>query len=290
MSRQRRSISRVHPAAILLAGLIYAGAAWTGIAPAVVAPALAQETPPDFSANRAGWVSVGGEWSPLPDSPPAVKQDPARRYVPNNTGGQPTFRMADIDNPNLTQFAKDSLKKSNDEVLAGKPMWSRSSRCWATGPAFWLTPVQPMFFVQTSRQVLILAQHDNDVRRIYLNQPHSENPKPTWYGESVGRYEGDTLVVDTIGFNDKTFVDNFRTPHSEKLHMTERFRLVEGGKFLETEIVMDDPEVFLRPLHVTKRARRVEATIAEWRCAAGEMNNPFTAGADPLPVAEKPDF
>jgi len=285
MSGQRRSMSRVYPAAVLLAGLICAG-----IAPAVVAPALEQQAPPDFSTNRAGWVSVGGEWTPLPDSPPTVKQDPAHRYVPNNTGGQPTFRMADVNNSNLTQFAKDSLKKSNDDVLAGKPVWSRSSRCWATGPAFWLTPVQPMFFVQTPSQVLIMAQHDNDVRRIYLNQPHSENPKATWYGESVGHYGGDTLVVDTIGFNDKTFVDNFRTPHSEKLHMIERFRLVDDGKFLETEIVMDDPAVFLKPLHVTKRARRVEATIAEWRCAAGEMNNPFAEGADPLPVAEKPDF
>jgi hypothetical protein len=254
------------------------------------ATAAAQQGIPDFSAGRAAWVSVGGEWTPLPDSGATVKQDPAHRYVPNNTGGQPTFRVADVNNPNLTQFAKDWLKQANDDVFAGKPVWSRSSRCWATGPAFWLTPVQPMFFVQTPQQVLILAQHDNDVRRIYLNQPHSENPKPTWYGESVGHYEGDTLVVDTIGFNDKTLIDNFRTPHSDKLHMVERIRMVEDGKFLEIEILMEDPAVFLKPLHVTKRSRRVQSTLPEWRCAAGEMTNPFTDGADPLPVAEKADF
>jgi hypothetical protein len=75
----------------------------------------------------------------------------------------------------------------------------------------------------------MLHQHDNDVRRIHLNVPHSANVKPSWYGESVGHYEGDTLVVDTIGLNDKTFVDNFRTPHSDKLHVVERYRLVEGG-------------------------------------------------------------
>ena len=135
-----------------------------------------------------------------------------------------------------------------------------------------------------------IAQHDSDVRRIYLDVPHSESPKPSWYGESVGHYEGDTLVVDTIGFNDKTLIDNFRTPHSDKLHTIERISLVEDGKFLEIEILMDDPAVFLKPLHVTKRSRRVEATLPEWRCAAGEMNNPFTDGADPLPTAEKPDF
>jgi hypothetical protein len=281
MSEQLGNTSRHLLAAGLLAGLVCAGAA----------PALAQGTPPDFSANNAGWISVGGEWLPLPGSPPPVRQDPAHRYVPNNVGGQPTFRIADINNPNLTQFAKDSLKKTNDEVLSGKPMWSRSARCWATGvPAWLLTPAQPMFFIQTPQQVRMLAQHDNDVRRINMNVAHSANPKPSWYGESVGRYEGDTLVIDTIGLNDKTFVDNFRTPHSEKLHVVERLRLVEDGKFLEAEVVIDDPAVFLKPLHVTKRSRRVEAKLAEWRCAAGEMNNPFGYDVDPLPTATKADF
>jgi hypothetical protein len=251
----------------------------------------AQQGSPMFSGSDVGWVSVGGEWTPLPGSPPPVKQDPAYTYVPNNVGGQPTFRMADINNPNLTQFAKDALKKANEDVLAGKPMWSRSARCWATGvPAFLLTPVQPMFFIQTPRQVTIIAQHDSDVRRIYLDVPHSESPKPSWYGESVGHYEGDTLVVDTVGLNDKTFVDNFRTPHSEKLHVVERYRLTDGGKFLDTEILMDDPEVFLKPLHVTKRSRRVVANWSEWRCIDGEMNNPFANGADPLPIAQQADF
>jgi hypothetical protein len=273
------------PRHVLTAGLL-AGVFCIG-----VAPALPQQSPPDFSANNAGWISVGGEWTPLPGSPSPVTQDPTHRYVPNNVGGQPTFRIADVNNPNLTQFAKDQLKKANEEVLAGKPQWSRSSRCWATGvPAFLLTPAQPMFFVQTPQQVRMIAQHDNDVRRIYMNVPHSENPKPSWYGESVGHYEGDTLVIDTVGLNDKTFVDNFRTPHSDKLHVVERLRLIEGGRFLEAEVVIDDPAVFLKPLHVTKRSRRVDATLAEWRCAAGEMNNPFTEGADPLPVAEKAEF
>jgi hypothetical protein len=281
MSEQLGNTFRPSLIAGLLAGLLCAS----------IAPALAQQSPPAFSANNVGWISVGGEWIPLPGSPSPVKQDPAHRYVPNNVGEQPTFRIADINNPNLTQFAKDSLKKTNDDVLAGKPMWSRSSRCWATGvPAWLLTPAQPMFFIQTPQQVRMLAQHDNDVRRIYMNVPHSANPKPTWYGESVGRYEGNALVIDTIGLTNKTFVDNFRTPHSEKLHVVERLRLVEDGKFLEAEVLIDDPAVFLKPLHVTKRSRRVEANLAEWRCAAGEINNPFAEDADPLPTAAKPDF
>ena len=70
----------------------------------------------------------------------------------------------------------------------------------------------------------------------------------------------------------------------------ERFRLVEGGRFFQAEVLLEDLAVFLRPLRVTKRSRRVEANLAEWRCAAGEMNNPFAQDADPLPAAEKADF
>jgi hypothetical protein len=273
-------------ASFVLTLLVSAGAAQ--------APALVQKgAPPDFSSNNTAWVSIGTDWTAMPGSPSPVKQDPAYRYVPNNTGGQPTFRIADTNNPNLTEFAKASLKNTNDEVLAGKPMWSRSARCWATGvPGFLLTPAQPMYFIQTPRQVRILAQHDNDVRRIYLNVPHSEDVKPSWYGESVGHYEGDTLVVDTVGLNDKTFVDNFRTPHGEKLHVVERYRLIDGGNRLEVEVAMEDPAVFIKPLHVSHRWRRVLHQIEEWRCAAGESNNPFTFAhdIDPLPTAAKPDF
>jgi hypothetical protein len=280
MSEQFGNAYRHSFAAGLLAGLVCATAA----------PALAQGSPPNFSASNVGWIAVGTDWTAKPGSPSPVTQDPAHKYVPNNVGGQPTFRIANLNNPNLTQFAKDSLKKTNEAVLSGKPMWSPSARCRATGPAFLLTPAQPMFFVQTAKQVAMLHQHDNDVRRIHLNVPHSANVKPSWYGESVGRYEGDTLVIDTIGFTDKTFVDNFRTPHSEKLHTIERLRLVEDGKFIEIEAVIEDPAIFLKPLHVTKRSRRVEGGLAEWRCAAGEMNNPFADTSDPIPVAVKADF
>jgi hypothetical protein len=69
-------------------------------------------------------------------------------------------------------------------------------------------------------QVTMVFSGDEQVRRVYLDVPHSGHLKPSWYGESVGHYEGgDTLVVDTIGQNDKTFLDGFHTPHTEKLHV-----------------------------------------------------------------------
>ena len=92
-----------------------------------------------------------------------------------------------------------------------------------------------MHFVQGPKEVVMISSSFNDVRHIYLADKHSDNLKPSWYGESIGHYEGDTLVVDTIGLNDRTFVDGFETPHTTQLHVIERFHLIEDGKVLEVE-------------------------------------------------------
>ena len=268
----------------LMAGLLV-GAASTAQAQ------VATKAPPDFSAGNAGWVTIGTDWVALPGSPPPVTFDPAHPYVGNNTGKQPTFRVADIDNPNLTQFAKDALRKANDEVLRGKAMYARESRCWATGvPVFLLNPGGPTYWVQTPDRITMIWQMDHQVRHVYLNVPHSANPKPSWYGESVGHYDGDALVVDTIGQNTQTFIDNYRTPHSEQLHVVERYHLVQGGKTLQAEVTIEDPAVFIKPLQVMHRWRRMEGTIVESTCAEGEMANPFKQDVEPIPTASKSDF
>jgi hypothetical protein len=130
---------------------------------------------------------------------------------------------------------------------------------------------------------------DHQVRHIYLNVPHSANPKPSWYGESVGHYEGDTLVVDTVGQNTRTFVDNFRTPHSEQLHVVERYRLIDDNT-LEALVTIEDPAIFIRPVQVIHRWRRVQGPMTEQRCAEGEANNPFQHEAEPIPRADRADF
>ena len=98
----------------------------------------------------------------------------------------------------------------------------------------------------------------------YMNVPHSPDPKPSWYGESLGHYEGDTLVVDTIGQDTRTFVDNYRTPHSENLHVVERYHLVQNGNVLQADVTIEDPAVFVSPLRVVHR----------WRRVAGPMRGP----------------
>jgi len=269
---------------------------------AAILPALAADDSakniPDFMAGGMGWNSAG-QLTAVPGSPSPVVQDPKVKYVPNNVGGQPTWRVADINNPNLTQFAKDGLKKANDMVAEGFAMYNRTSRCWQPGAAVLNTSPGRTYFLQTPKEVYIIWQRDQIVRHVYLDVPHSANPKPSWNGESVGHYEGDTLVVDTIAQTTSSFVDLYRTPHSEKLHLIERYRLIEGGKALQVEMTFEDPIAFVQPWKATKRwekvttqptsAGNVTATYAEEiRCMDGEMVNPFNkeyaAKLEPLPT------
>lgn len=246
---------------------------------------------PDFSGGNTGWVSIGTDYVPVPGGPQPVTYDPAHRYVPNGSGAQPTFRVADINNPNLTEFARDGLKRSNDMVLAGFAMYACESRCWMTGvPTYLLNPAQPTFILQEPKKITMMWQMDQQVRHIYLDVAHSTAPKPSWYGESVGHYDGDTLVVDTIGQNTQTFIDNYRTPHSGRLHVIERFHLIEDGQKLQADITIEDPQALKQALHVVHHWRKVQGTMTESRCADGEMNNPFAQQAEPIPVAAKADF
>jgi hypothetical protein len=129
-------------------------------------------------------------------------------------------------------------------------------------------------------------------RHIWLNVPHSANPKPSWYGESIGRYEGDTLAVDTIGFNDKTFVDSYRTPHTDKLHVVERFRLTDNGNTLEVAFTVEDPGAFYQAYSGTRNRHRVvnpNNRLPEPDCSAAN-DDYFNIGLEPVPTAEKSAF
>jgi hypothetical protein len=255
-------------------------------------PAWAADAPPDFMQGGMGWNSAGG-MTPVAGSPDPVGQDPKVKYTGNNTGrqpdgsyDQPTWRYADLNNPNLTDFAKAGLKKANEMVDAGFALYNRTSRCWQPGVVGLNLSPGRTYFLQTPKEVRIIWQRDQIVRHVYLNVPHSANPKPSWNGESVGHYEGDTLVVDTIGQTTKSFVDLFRTPHSDKLHVVERYRMIEGGKALQVEMTIEDPVAFVKPWKITKRWEKTTALPTnmaevtatyneEIRCMDGESVNPL---------------
>jgi hypothetical protein len=152
------------------------------------------------------------------------------------------------------------------------------------------TVVQPIHILQTPTHVTMINEGGQEVRRIWLNVPHAANPKPTWYGDSVGNYEGgDTLVVDTIGQTTKTFVDPYLTPHTEQLHVIERYKLTDGGKAIDISIHVEDPGAFTTPWNAKQRFRRIDREWEEDICA--ENNADFLhCEVVPLPHADRPDF
>jgi hypothetical protein len=266
-----------------------------GLAFAAAAPQLAAEqggSIPDLSSNDAAWVLTNGDYIAVPGGPGPVHNDPAHPYVTNNvfraTGAQPSFRVADLGNPNIKPWAKEVMKRENDKVLAGKMPYSARSSCMPGGvPGFMnFAVVDPIHILQTPKVVTMIFSGDAQVRHVYLDVAHSANLKPTWYGESVGHYEGDTLVVDTIGLNDKTYVDNYRTPHSEKLHVVERYKLIDGGKTLQVTFRMDDPDTFYEPWSAINNFKRIEMPMHEEACAENNQN----VFDYHIPVASKPDF
>jgi hypothetical protein len=290
----RRNSATVSAAAVALTSL--------GIA---ILPAMAAEGPPNFAPNSVtAWVPVtyGDLYESPPDGPGPVTDDPAHPFVSNRefgaTGRQPTFHIADLSNPILQPWTREELRKRNEHILSGKPGYSVQASCIPLGvPAFLIHPVQPLYFIQTPTKVFLINQEDLETRRVYLNVAHSASVTPSWYGESVGHYEGDTLVVDTIGLNLKTFMDNFRTPHSDRLHVVERFRMINGGSELEATIHVQDEGAFTTPWKAIQRWRRVEAgapgffpPLYERFCPDGQQTDFFNQETDPVPQADKPDF
>jgi hypothetical protein len=257
-------------------------------------PRLAAEqgaSSPDFSSNDAAWVFGLGDYIAIPGEPNPTRNNPAHPYVSNNEfrarGAQPTFRIADLSNPNIKPWAKEIMKQENDKALSGGMPYSARASCMPSGvPAFIMAAVEPIHFMQTPKQVTMIFSGDAQVRRVYLDVPHSANIKPSWYGESVGHYEGDTLVVDTIGLNDKTFIDNYRTPHTAKLHVVERYKLIDDGKTLQVTFRVEDPDTFYQPWSAIGKLRRVQMPMHEEACAENNQNL-FDYH---IPVANKSDF
>ena len=242
------------------------------------------------------WMEAGDEFTLPPSGAGPITNDPRYPYVDNGrarrTNGQPTYRVADLSNPILQPGAREQMRKANEDVIAGHVPFRPRERCYPAGvPGFVVyTLVMPFYFLQTPREVTIVNEGGPEIRHVFMNVPHSKNAIPSWYGESVGHYEnGDTLVVDTIGITTKSFVDNYRTPHTEKLHVVERFRKIDGGKGLEDLITVDDPGAFTMPWSAVQRFRIADRTLVENICAENNYAF-FDYGVAPLPQAARSEF
>jgi hypothetical protein len=114
------------------------------------------------------------------------------------------------------------------------------------------------FIVSPGRITLVPGGIENTgIRRIYMNRGHLKNPPLTWNGDSVGHWEGDTLVIDTTGFNDRSWLSSDREPHSEMLHVVERTRFVADGAYLEVVTTVEDPVALTSPYSYTRYHKKL---------------------------------
>ena len=142
--------------------------------------------------------------------------------------------------PSLQAWAAEKFKATTREL---DPIW----KCLPPGvPRILLVP-QPMEIVPIPGRVLMLSEYDHTVRQIYMDgREHPTDPDPTWLGHYIGKWDGDTLVVDTIGLNDKTWLDYPGHPHTEALHVIERYRRSTPDTLL-LDITIDDPKTYTKP-------------------------------------------
>ena len=247
---------------------------------------------PELESATTGWAKVADDFDPPESGPGPVSYDKDHPYVPNGLGRQVTFRIADLTNPILKPWAIEKMHEQNELAASGKRAYEARANCRPGGvPGFLVMGrVNPLFFVQGKSEVVLINEGGPEIRHVFLDIPHSQHPKISPYGESVGHYEGgDTLVVDTIGLSDDTYVDNYRTPHTIQLHVLERFRVTDGGKTLQVSINVEDPGTFNMSWSARQTYRRTrKGGLEEAICA--ENNIAFDASVSERPQADKPDF
>jgi hypothetical protein len=275
----------------------------------VVSAQAASPTPeqsvPNFSSVDFPWYPLGAVRPPASGLGPVqtIKSNITRRQLVNGAGdiADRPLLLVDVNDPNLKPWAAEALKKVNEDRIAEKRSYTAHASCLPAGVPEFLTiggAFQAMYLIQTPREVVMVNSFDSQARRVYMNVPHAPNPKPSWYGDSVGHYEGDTLVVDTIGFNDKSVLTN-DVPHTSQLHVVERFRLIQNGTQIQVEFTVEDPGTFNAPWSgiVTYRRRGDATQLTEAPCAESNALNggayfPQGTGSEviPIPIAGKPDF
>ncbi len=168
----------------------------------------------------------------------------------------------------------------------------------STNPQLWCDPVgvpaiyqwpAKTRFVQTPEAVYILYEYGVNFRIVWLNGKHPDDPDPQWWGHSIGWYEnGDTLVVDTVGFNDKTWLDEAGHPHSEKLHLIERYQRVDP-ETMKLEMTIDDPDAYTKPWSTFKYFTAVHTGFLryQWACTVREVQDFFEKSGKPA-IAPSP--
>jgi len=136
-------------------------------------------------------------------------------------------------------------------------------------PRIYMYPWE-LTFIQTPKIVYIIYEYTKVWRAVYMDRDHPKDPDASWMGDAIGKYEGDTFVIDSIGFNDKTWLDQTGHPHSDALHVIEHFRRLDHDR-LELSVTIEDPKAYTKTFSATKVYRLTDAPMGETLCAYSEM-------------------
>jgi hypothetical protein len=259
-------------------------------AEAQVTPTTRAANEPDFSGF---WNRVGHLWlDPIPDDDGGK---PVSRLQVDRPGADDIW-AGDFNNPILQPWAREIVKKNAESEIRRDHVYTADDSCWPSGVPQAVNLLDEIEFLQTKDRVVVIYQRDHQVRWIWLNRNHSENPTPSWYGESVGHYEGDTLVVDTVGLktHKMSVVDPFGTPHTDKLHVVERYQLFSTpfGNGLEITVEVDDPGAFTAPWKGTAEYRQNPGVTELKEIVCAENNRSFAEGSTfgTIPEEAMPPF
>ncbi len=287
---------------------------------------------PDFSRV---WTHPAFPWFEPPASGPGpitnlsrwAEQRPAgpggSAALPPSEAGISNYDqlVGDYRSPILQPWAAAVVKRFGEISLAGITFPNPSNQCWPF-PMPFLYKQATVQMIQQPHRITMLYSGNNEVRRVRLNEPHPSPLTPSWYGDSVGHYEGDTLVIDTVGVKtDRKYamLDLFGTPYTDKLHIVERYRLRDyddvkdaldrnnkenwlfqgdvwtrhrAGKYLQLHVTIEDEGVFTTPWTATLTYAPGPDRVAEGVCAENRMEyyHGVNSKESDVPRADKPDF
>ena len=243
--------------------------------------AMAQTAPRGMAGEWDRGATAGTPFRPPPSGGPG----PVLRLPGHDAEGT---QLGDYNAPILQPWAAAVVKRRMENEAAGIFQAEAKETCSPMGVPHILQLNGPIRILLAKDVAMITYMRAMQARVIHMNQSHPAGLKPSYYGHSVGHWDGDTLVVDTVGFNDKTPVDMFGTPHTTRLRVVERYRVVDG-KTLRVDFTVEDPGAFTTAW----------SSFAEYTAPRGPYENELVCAENnrmpdgslvPMPTDDTPDF
>jgi hypothetical protein len=222
--------------------------------------------------------------------PPESGPGPVPKHTPppeTAAGGAGNPNRGDHTSPILQPWASEVVLRRAEADRAGTPEQNAQSVCRPYGLPFILQLNDAVQFLQSPDHFVILYSREMRQRIIHMNATHPDYFGWSTYGHSVGHWEGDTLVVDTIGLTDDTWVDNLGTPHTDRLRVVERYRKIAQDE-IRVDLLVEDPEAFTTPWRATVSYSPTQ-DYYEQVCAENNINT-LTGLPQDIPTDDSPDF